>query len=236
MLRPGFLLPIHILLKIKTLEFLSTILDYILNIDKHLIKIVSDYRTWTYLIIFIIIFAETGFVVTPFLPGDSLLFAIGALIAKGDTGLDIYTMALLLCIAAITGNTINYALGNFLGPKVFKPGNRILKLKYYEKTKEYFNKKGGMMLIFSRFMPIFRTFAPFVAGVGKMKFWPFTYYNVVGGVLWIVSFLGIGFIFGNIPFIKDNFTYVMLVIFILTVLPAVIAAFKARNGLEGGKF
>ncbi|MFZ4102830.1 MAG: hypothetical protein ACOYKR_12850, partial [Sphingobacterium thalpophilum] len=101
----------------------------------------SDYRTWTYLIIFIIIFAETGFVVTPFLPGDSLLFAIGSLIAKGDTGLNIYTMALLLCIAAITGNTINYALGNFLGPKVFKPGNRILKLKYYEKTKEYFNKK-----------------------------------------------------------------------------------------------
>ncbi len=236
MLRPGFLLPIHILLKIKTLEFLSTILDYILNIDKHLIKIVSDYRTWTYLIIFIIIFAETGFVVTPFLPGDSLLFAIGALIAKGDTGLNIYTMALLLCIAAITGNTINYALGNFLGPKVFKPGNRIIKLKYYEKTNEYFNKKGGIMLIFSRFMPIFRTFAPFVAGVGKMKFWPFTYNNVVGGVLWIVSFLGIGFMFGNIPFIKDNFTYVMLVIFILTVLPAVIAAFKARNGLEGGKF
>ncbi len=218
------------------MEFLSTILDYILNIDKHLIKIVSDYRIWTYLIIFIIIFAETGFVVTPFLPGDSLLFAIGALIAKGDTGLNIYTMALLLCIAAITGNTINYALGNFLGPKVFKPGNRILKLKYYEKTKEYFNKKGGIMLIFSRFMPIFRTFAPFVAGVGKMKFWPFTYYNVVGGVLWIVSFLGIGFMFGNIPFIKDNFTYVMLVIFILTVLPAVIAAFKARNCLEGGKF
>jgi membrane-associated protein len=144
-------------------------------------------------------------------------------------------MGFLLIVAAITGNTINYTLGNFLGQKVFKPGNRILKLEYYEKTKEYFNKKGGNMLIFSRFMPVFRTLAPFVAVVGKMKFGPFTYYNVVGGVLWIASFLGIGFIFGNIPFIKDNFTYVMLVIIILTVLPAVIAAFKARNSLETGK-
>ncbi len=217
------------------MEVISNILDYILHIDKHLVKIVSDYRTWTYLIIFIIIFAETGFVVTPFLPGDSLLFAVGALIAKGDTGLNIYTMGLLLIVAAISGNTINYMLGNFLGPKVFKPGNRILKLEYYEKTKDYFNKKGGNMLIFSRFMPIFRTLAPFVAGVGKMKFAPFTYYNVVGGVLWIVSFLGIGFIFGNIPFIKDNFTYVMLVIIVLTILPAVIAAFRAKNSIEGGE-
>jgi len=217
------------------LEVISTILDYILNIDKHLVKIVSDYRTWTYLIIFVIIFAETGFVVTPFLPGDSLLFAVGALIAKGDTGLNIYTMGLLLIVAAITGNTINYFLGNFLGPKVFKSGNRILKPEYYEKTKEYFNKKGGNMLIFSRFMPIFRTFAPFVAGVGKMKFGPFTYYNVVGGVLWIVSFLGIGFVFGNIPFIKDNFTYVMLVIIVLTILPAVIAAFRAKNSIDKGE-
>lgn len=214
------------------MEIISNILDYILHIDKHLVKIVSDYRTWTYLIIFIIIFAETGFVVTPFLPGDSLLFAVGALIAKGDTGLNIYLMGLLLIIAAISGNTVNYIFGTFLGPKVFKPGNRVLKLEYYTKTKEYFNKKGGNMLIFSRFMPIFRTFAPFVAGVGKMNFAPFTYYNVVGGVLWIVSFLGIGFIFGNIPFIKNNFTYVMIVIIVLTLLPAVIAALKAKKSME----
>lgn len=214
------------------MEIISNILDYILHIDKYLVKIVSDYRTWTYLIIFIIIFAETGFVITPFLPGDSLLFAVGALIAKGDTGLNIYLMGLLLIIAAITGNTVNYALGNFLGPKVFKPENRILKLEYYTKTKEFFNKKGGNMLIFSRFMPIFRTLAPFVAGVGKMNFAPFTYYNVVGGVLWIVSFLGVGFIFGNIPFIKNNFTYVMIVIIILTLLPAVIAALKAKKSIE----
>jgi membrane-associated protein len=213
------------------LETLSNIIDSLLHIDQYLVQIVRDYRTWTYLIIFLIIFAETGFVVTPFLPGDSLLFAVGALIAKGDTGLNIYIMALLLIAAGISGNTVNYFLGSFLGPKVFKPGNRILKIEYYNKTKDYFNKKGGNMLIFSRFMPIFRTFAPFVAGIGKMKFVHFTYYNVVGGVLWIVSFLGIGFIFGNIPIIKNNFTYVMLVIIVLTLLPAIIAAIKARKSI-----
>lgn len=214
------------------MEVISNILDFLLHIDKYLIKIVSDYRTWTYLIIFMIIFAETGFVVTPFLPGDSLLFAVGALIAKGETGLNIYIMGILLIIAGISGNTINYVMGNFLGSKVFKPGNKILKIEYYEKTKEYFNKKGGNVLIFSRFMPIFRTMAPFVAGVGKMNFGQFTYYNIVGAILWIVSFLGIGFIFGNIPFIRDNFTYVMLVIIVLTILPAIIAGFKAKNSIS----
>ena len=213
------------------METLTNIIDSLLHIDQYLVQIVRDYRTWTYLIIFLIIFAETGFVVTPFLPGDSLLFAVGALIAKGDTGLNIYIMGLLLIAAGISGNTVNYFLGSFLGPKVFKPGNRILKVEYYNKTKEYFNKKGGNMLIFSRFMPIFRTFAPFVAGIGKMNFVHFTYYNVVGGVLWIVSFLGIGFVFGNIPIIKNNFTYVMLVIIVLTLLPAIIAAIKAKKSM-----
>lgn len=211
------------------MEIISELFDFILHIDQYLVKIVSAYSTWTYLIIFIVIFAETGFVVTPFLPGDSLLFAVGALIAKGGTGLDIYIMGILLIVAAITGNTLNYALGHYFGPKVFKPANRVLKLEYYVKTQDYFDKKGGNMLIISRFMPIFRTLAPFVAGVGKMNFGQFTYYNVVGGVLWIVSFLGIGFIFGNIPFIKDNFTYVMLVIIVLTILPAIFAAIKARR-------
>lgn len=215
------------------MEIISIILDFILNIDKHLVKVVSDYRTWTYLIIFLVIFAETGFVVTPFLPGDSLLFAVGTLIAKGNTGLDIYLMGALLILAAITGNTLNYALGSYFGPKVFKPGNKILKVEYYEKTNEYFHKKGGNMLILSRFMPIFRTVAPFVAGVGKMNPVQFTYYNVVGGVFWIVSFLGVGFLFGNIPLIKEHFTYVMIVIMILTIMPAVFAAIKARRTMSG---
>jgi membrane-associated protein len=213
-------------------EVISNILDFIIHIDKHLVEIASDYQTWTYLIIFLIIFAETGFVVTPFLPGDSLLFAVGALIAKGNTGLDIYVMGFLLIIGAISGNSLNYYLGSILGPKVFKPHNRILKLDYYVKTQEFFNKQGGKAVIFSRFLPIFRTVAPFVAGVGKMNFGRFTYYNIVGGLAWIISFLGLGFLFGNIPVIKDNFTYVMLVIIVLTILPAVFAGVKTKRDMK----
>ena len=184
---------------------------------------------WTYLILFLIIFAETGFVITPFLPGDSLLFAAGALIAKGDTGLDIYILSILLCIAAILGNTTNYYLGNYFGPKVFKEGNKILKLEYYEKTNIFFSKHGGKAIIFSRFMPIFRTIAPFVAGIGKMPFGRFTYFNIVGGIAWIVSFLFIGYFFGGIPIIKQNFTIVILVILVLTALPAIYAAISVNK-------
>jgi membrane-associated protein len=219
-------------IKSDTLEVITSILDFILHIDKHLVEIVSEYKTWTYLILFLIIFAETGFVVTPFLPGDSLLFAVGALIAKGNTGLDIYLMAILLIIAGVAGNSVNYYLGSFLGAKVFKPHNKILKLEYYIKTQEFFKKQGGKAVIFSRFLPIFRTVAPFVAGVGKMNFASFTFYNVVGGVFWIVSFLGLGFIFGNIPVFKENFTYVIIGIMVLTVLPAVYAAIKTKNEMK----
>ena len=214
------------------MEVISSILDFILHIDKHLVEIASEYQTWTYLIIFLIIFAETGFVVTPFLPGDSLLFAVGALIAKGNTGLDIYLMGFLLIIGAIAGNSLNYYMGSVLGPKVFKPHNRILKLEYYVKTQEFFNKQGGKAVIFSRFLPIFRTVAPFVAGVGKMNFGKFTYYNIIGGLVWIISFLGLGFVFGNIPVIKENFTYVMLVIIVLTILPAVYAGIKTKRDMK----
>ncbi|HYK77398.1 MAG TPA: DedA family protein [Daejeonella sp.] len=214
------------------MEVISNILDFIIHIDKHLIEIVSDYQTWTYLIIFLIIFAETGFVVTPFLPGDSLLFAVGALIAKGGTGLDVYIMGFLLVIGAVLGNTVNYYLGSYLGSKVFKPHNKVLKLEYYLKTQEFFNKQGGKAIIFSRFLPIFRTVAPFVAGVGKMNFGRYTFYNVAGGILWIGSFLGLGFVFGNIPIIKDNFTYVMLVIIVVTILPAIYAGLQTKLKLK----
>lgn len=214
------------------MEVITSILDFILHIDKHLVEIASEYQTWTYLIIFLIIFAETGFVVTPFLPGDSLLFAVGALIAKGNTGLDIYLMGILLIIGAIAGNSVNYYMGSVLGPKVFKPHNKILKLEYYVKTQEFFNKQGGKAVIFSRFLPIFRTVAPFVAGVGKMNFGKFTYFNIVGALAWIISFLGLGFVFGNIPVIKDNFTYVMLVIIVLTILPAVFAGIKTKRDMK----
>lgn len=212
------------------MEVIRTIIDFILHIDIHLVEIVSDYQAWTYLIIFLIIFTETGFVVTPFLPGDSLLFAVGALIAKGSTGLDILVMGLLLCVAAIVGNTVNYFLGGYFGPRVFKPENKILKLDYYLQTQEFFVKHGGKAIVFSRFLPIFRTIAPFVAGVGGMAFARFSFFNITGGVLWIASFLGLGFMFGNIPIFKDNFTYVIVAISVLTFLPAIYAATIGKFG------
>lgn len=199
-----------------------------LHIDKHLVEIVSQYQTWTYLILFFIIFAETGFVVTPFLPGDSLLFAAGALIAKGNTGLDIYLMGLLLCIAAIAGNTVNYYMGSYLGIKVFKPENKVLKMDYYLKTQAFFDKHGGKAVIFSRFLPIIRTIAPFVAGIGKMPLGRYTVYNVAGGISWVVSFLVLGYLFGNLAVVKQNFTIVVLGIILLSVLPAVYAAIAGR--------
>lgn len=216
------------------MELIHSLIDFILHIDKHLVEIVSEYQTWTYLILFFIIFAETGFVVTPFLPGDSLLFAAGALIATGNTGLDIYLMCIALIIAAVAGNTVNYFLGKALGFRVFKPGNKVLKVEYYQQTSAFFNKHGGKAVILSRFLPIIRTIAPFVAGVGHMPLARYTMYNVVGGVLWIVSFLVLGFAFGNIPVVKQNFTLVVFGIIILSVVPPLYAAvapkFKKRRG------
>jgi membrane-associated protein len=208
------------------LEIIKAILDFIIHIDKHLVQITSQYQGWTYLILFAIIFAETGFVVTPFLPGDSLLFAAGALIAGGQSGLDIYLLALILIVAAVLGNTVNYTLGSFLGPKVFKPENKILKLDYYMQTKAFFDKHGGKAVIFSRFMPIIRTIAPFVAGVGRMPFVRYSLYNIVGGVTWIVIFLFAGFMLGNVPFFRDHFSLIGIGIIVVSIIPPIIAAFK----------
>jgi membrane-associated protein len=210
------------------LEFFSQLVDFILHIDKHLEAIIRDYQTWTYLILFIIIFAETGFVVTPFLPGDSLLFAMGTLIAGGNTGLSIWIMMFLLIAAAILGNSLNYKLGSVLGIKVFKPENKILKLEYYHQSHEFFEKHGGKAIIFSRFLPIFRTIAPFVAGVAKMPFGRFTYFNVVGGVAWIASLLLAGFFIGQIPIVKNNFDIVIITIAVVTFVPAIWAAVKSK--------
>lgn len=208
------------------MEIIKTILDFILHIDKHLIEITNDYQGWTYAILFLIIFAETGFVVTPFLPGDSLLFATGALIAHGNSGLDIYLMALLLLVAAIAGNTVNYELGKYFGARVFKKENKVLKLDYFLKTQLFFEKHGGKAVIFSRFLPIFRTLAPFVAGVGKMPLGRYTLYNFIGGFAWIILFLFLGYFFGNIPVIKENFTIVIVTIILITIIPAAFAALK----------
>lgn len=211
------------------MEIIKHIIDFILHIDKHLADIISQYHTLTYLILFVIIFAETGFVVTPFLPGDSLLFAAGALIAAGDTGLSIYVLALILIVAAFLGNTVNYMLGNYLGPKVFKEDNKVLKLDYYLQTKAFFDKHGGKAVIFSRFVPIIRTIAPFVAGVGRMPFLRYSIYNIVGGASWIIIFLFAGYWLGTVPFFKEHFSMVGIVIILVSVIPAVIAAVNSRK-------
>jgi membrane-associated protein len=210
------------------LELIKHLIDFILHIDKHLADIISQYHALTYLILFVIIFAETGFVITPFLPGDSLLFAAGALIAGGNTGLSIYLLAIILIIAAFTGNTVNYLLGNYLGPKVFKETNKILKLDYYLQTKAFFDRHGGKAVIFSRFMPIIRTIAPFVAGVGRMPFLRYSLYNIIGGASWIIVFLFAGYMLGNVPFFKAHFSLVGIAIILLSIIPPIIASFKKR--------
>lgn len=211
------------------MELLQQLLNFIFHIDVHLAQIVNDYQTWTYLILFLIIFAETGFVVTPFLPGDSLLFAMGALIGgQHETGLNIWVMLIILIVAAILGNTVNYKLGSVLGAGVFKESNKILKLKYYHQSHEFFEKHGGKAIVLSRFLPIFRTIAPFVAGIAKMPFGRFTYYNIVGGICWIFALLIGGFLLGQIPVIKNNFEIVIIFIAVVTFVPAVWAAIKSR--------
>jgi membrane-associated protein len=211
------------------LEIVKSLIDFILHIDKHLADIISQYHAVTYLILFAIIFAETGFVVTPFLPGDSLLFAAGALIAAGDTGLNIYILALILITAAFTGNTVNYLLGGYLGPKVFKEENKILKLSYYQQTHAFFEKHGALAVIFSRFMPIIRTIAPFVAGVSGMPFLKYSLYNIIGGASWIIVFLLAGYMLGNVPFFKAHFALIGIAIILVSIIPPIFAAIRSRQ-------
>lgn len=214
------------------MEVIKSIIDFIIHIDVHLSEIIRDYQVWTYLILFIIIFAETGFVVTPFLPGDSLLIAAGALVATGNTGLNIYILAMLLIIAAILGNIINYEIGRVLGAKVFKEENKVLKLEYYHQTKIFFEKHGAKAIIIGRFLPILRTVVPFVAGIGRLDRTKYNYYNVVGGFIWILSFVFAGYLLGNFPFFKKNFSLIMLGIIIFTIFPTVYALIKAKMGTK----
>ena len=210
------------------MEFLHQIIDLFLHLDKHLGEIIRQYGTWTYLILFVIIFCETGFVVTPFLPGDSLLFACGAFAATG--ALDVWWICILLSIAAIAGDTVNYWIGAYIGPKAFKKeDSRFFKKQHLIRTHEFYEKYGGKTIIIARFMPIIRTFAPFVAGIGKMSYGKFLTYNVDGGLLWIFSFTFLGYFFGNLPVVKKNFTLVILAIIILSVLPSVIEVVRHRK-------
>jgi membrane-associated protein len=210
------------------MEFLKLAVDFILHIDKHLEQITRDYGTLTYIILFLIIFAETGFIVTPFLPGDSLLFAIGAICAIGS--LDLSLVIFLLIIAAILGDTVNYSVGNFFKDKILKGEKiRFIKTEHIEKTNEFYKKYGGKTIIIARFIPIVRTFAPFVAGIGSMEYKKFISYNVLGGIAWILIFTIAGYFFGNLPYIRKNFTLVIVAIIILSILPAVFEYIKAKR-------
>jgi membrane-associated protein len=209
------------------MELITWFADLILHLDDHLVELLRDYGVWVYLILFLIVFAETGFVVTPFLPGDSLLFAAGALAAVDSSNtLSPWMLSLLLIIAAITGNTTNYHIGRWIGPPAFSGRIRFLKVEYLRKTEAFFAKHGSMTIVLSRFAPIVRTCAPFVAGVGRMPYGRFQTYNVLGGLAWVLIFIWAGYWIGNIPFIKDNFGFVTIAIIVVSLLPVVWVALK----------
>ena len=206
------------------MEYLKLFIDVFLHLDQYLSQVVADYGTLTYLILFLIIFAETGLVVTPFLPGDSLLFAAGAIASLG--GLNPFLLAALLIAAAILGDAVNYFVGKYIGPKVFSRDYRFLKREHLERTQLFYEKHGGKTIIIARFMPIVRTFAPFVAGISSMKYSKFLFYNIVGAVVWVVSFVALGFVVGENPLVKKNFTLVIFGIIFISILPAIIQALK----------
>jgi membrane-associated protein len=209
------------------MELVKTFVSFFMHIDVHLSVVIAAYGVWTYLILFLVIFCETGLVVTPLLPGDSLLFAAGAFAAKG--ALDVAWLFGLLSLAAILGDTANYWLGCSVGPKVFRTGQtRFLNRKYLDRTHQFYEKYGGKTIVIARFVPIIRTFAPFVAGIGSMSYWRFISYNVMGGVAWIAVCLFAGFFFGNLPIVKRNFSLVILAIVIISILPGVIELARQR--------
>jgi membrane-associated protein len=208
-------------------ELIKTFFDIFMHLDKHLGSVIQAYGTWTYLILFLIIFCETGLVVTPILPGDSLLFAAGAFAAIG--AFEVMWLFILLSVAAVAGDTVNYWVGSYMGPKVFHKENvRFLNREYLDRTHQFYEKHGGKTIIIARFMPIIRTFAPFVAGIGKMTYLHFISYNIVGGIVWIAVFIFGGYYFGNIPLVKRNFTLVILAIIFFSILPGVIEFFRHR--------
>ena len=209
------------------MEIIKTIIDFILHIDVHLGEIISNYGAATFAFLFAIIFAETGFVVTPFLPGDSLLFAAGAFAALGN--LNIFVLLAVLVAAAILGDTANYWIGHFFGERMIANPRLPIKQEHIDKTKAFFDKHGGKTIILARFVPIVRTFAPFVAGVGKMHYGNFISYNVIGGIAWVLLFTLAGFFFGNIPAVKHNFTLVIFAIILLSVVPMVFEFVKSKR-------
>ncbi|HQO28687.1 MAG TPA: DedA family protein [Accumulibacter sp.] len=214
------------------MELLSSFFDIVLHLDKHLVLLVEQYGTWVYAILFVIIFSETGLVVTPFLPGDSLLFVAGAVAALG--GMDIGILLAVLCAAAVLGNMVNYQIGRIIGPRVFQWENsRFFNKAALEKTQAFYERHGGKTLVISRFLPLFRTFAPFVAGVGRMAYGRFTFFNLIGGGAWALSLTLAGYWFGNIAWVKQNLTTVILAIIVVSLLPVIVGWWQHRQEARG---
>lgn len=217
--------------KARLMEFISVIIDFILHIDQHLTELSAQYGTWIYAILFLIIFCETGLVVTPFLPGDSLLFAAGGIAAIGE--MNIHVMVLLLITSAIIGDAVNFMIGKYFGAKLFaNPDSKIFKRSYLDKTHKFYEKYGGKTIIIARFVPIVRTFAPFVAGMANMHYGRFIRYNVIGAVLWVVLFSYAGYFFANIPVVKNNLGLVLGAIIVISVLPGVIEVLRAKRAAK----
>lgn len=215
------------LIQNTNLNWNGDIIDVILHVDKYLGQIIHNYGFWTYLILFVIVFCETGLVITPFLPGDSLLFAAGSFAAIGV--LNPLVLFTSLAIAAILGDTVNYWMGHYVGPRVFKENVRFLKREYLERTHKFYEKYGGKTIILARFIPIIRTFAPFVAGIGEMTYGKFISYNIIGGIAWVALFVYSGYFFGTLPIVKNNFSLVIIAIIILSVVPIVVELLKKRK-------
>lgn len=210
------------------MEWGKYLIDFVLHLDTHLYGLVSTYGIWVNVLLFVIVFAETGFVATPFLPGDSLLFAAGAIAATG--ALNVYALFAILAVAAILGDTANYWIGYYIGPKVFRKHKSLFfNPEYLERTYRFFEKYGGKTIIIARFIPIIRTFAPFVAGIGRMSYLRFALYNVLGGIFWVPIFIYMGYFLGNLPIIKENFSLMIVAIIIISFIPAIIEYFKHRR-------
>jgi membrane-associated protein len=207
--------------------FIQDILEFLLHLDRHLFDLCSQYGAWVYAILFVIVFCETGLVVTPFLPGDSLLFAVGSLAAIN--ALDLPTSIVLLCLAAVLGDTANYWIGNYAGPKVFqKENSRLLNKEYLVRTHRFYEKHGGKTIIIARFLPIIRTFAPFVAGIGSMTYRRFLLFNVVGGALWVLLFETAGYFFGSVPLVKNNFSLVIIALVLIPGIPSLVEVIRMQ--------
>ena len=210
------------------MEIIHTIIDYLLHFEVHLDYVISNYHSWTYLFLFLIIFIETGLIIMPFLPGDSLLFAVGAFAARGS--LDFWSIGGTLFIAAVLGDSLNYYVGKFIGPKIFaRENHKLFNVKHLEVAHKFYAKYGAKTIILARFIPIVRTFAPFVAGIGKMTYSKFMSYNVIGAGLWTFSFIPLGFFFGNLPIVQHNFKLVMLAIVLISIVPGLISYYREKR-------